>query len=1071
MRANGIAAGPKRVPLTESQLEIWLSASLSDEASCAFNESFTLKLRGILNRSALLEAIDRLIQRHEALRTTFSPDGDFQEFAPELKLEIPIEDLSGLDGSQRSVRLTELIEADARLPFNLTAGPVVRVKLIRIGPEEHRVLFTSHHIVCDGWSTNVILDELAKLYNGLCAGANVDLPTPMAFSAYARSQAEHFSGAEGSANEKYWVGEFKEIPPLLDLPLDRSRPPVKSYNGATCRRRIPAPVYQSIKQLSARQKCTLFVTLLAGFQALLSRLSGQEDIVVGVPTAGQSLLEDEILVGHCVNFLPLRGRLVNDPTMAAYLVQTKRALLDAYEHQNYTYGRLVRKLSIRRDPSRLPLMEVQFNLERVGAGIEFSGLSVEVDPNPKAFVNHDLFLNVIESEDGLVLDCDYNTQLFDEETIGRWLSHYQALIEGAVANETERISRLSLLSVEQQRRLAVDWNETAAPYPTGMCVHQLFEAQAARKPHAVAAAFENQQLTYGELNQRADELARYLVTLGVRPGVLVGVFVERSLDMMVALLGVLKAGGAYVPMDPTYPAERIFFVLEDANVPILLTQEALARNLTLQGTRVISLDTDWKTIQNGAARLPPVSVSSEDLAYVIYTSGSTGKPKGVEIRHRAVVNLLCSMAQRPGLEAQDTLLAVTTLSFDIAVLELFLPLCVGAKLVIASREAAADGNLLLAQLVSSTATVIQATPVTFRLLIDAGWSAEPRLKVLCGGEALPRELANQLLQRTTSLWNMYGPTETTIWSSTIQVEAGEGPVPIGPPINNTQFYVIEAGGQLAPIGKPGELHIGGDGLARGYFQRSDLTAEKFIRDPFRGDFDARMYKTGDLVRRLPDGSFEFLGRLDNQVKLRGFRIELGEIEAALCRYPGVREAVVTLREDAPGDKRLVAYVVTDHQALTVTVVREFLTGKLPNYMLPSAVVRMDKMPLTPNGKMDRLAFPAPEAHSAPSREFEAPRNDQERAMAAIWCEVLRVERVGIRDNLFELGADSLHIFQIAARASKAGIKIGPAQFLKYRTIAELLTQFNRQPPDGAVAAMPSITRVAREKHKVNRSSL
>jgi amino acid adenylation domain-containing protein len=642
-----------------------------------------------------------------------------------------------------------------------------------------------------------------------------------------------------------------------------------------------------------------------------------------------------------------------------------------------------------------------------------------------------------------------------------------------IESADQSLARLPLLNEADRRQLAVDWNRTAADYPRNLCVHQLFEAQARKTPDAIAAAFESEQLTYRDLDRRANHLANYLRSTGVNPGVMVGVFVERSLDMIVALLGVMKAGGAYVPIDPTYPAERISFVLNDASVPLLLTQESLFKTVNIGAARRIFLDTEWTTIARHSSDAPPIATTADDLAYVIYTSGSTGKPKGVEISHRAVVNLLLSMSKKPGLKANDTLLAVTTLSFDIAGLELFLPLAVGAKLVIASREAAADGNFLLSRIVSSGATVMQATPVTWKLLIEAGWEGKPALKVLCGGEAFPRDLANELVRRAPSVWNMYGPTETTIWSSTLQVKAGEGPVPIGPPIDNTQFYVLDAANQLVPIGVAGELHIGGDGLARGYFHRPELTAEKFVSDPFRSNIgsntglttSARMYKTGDLVRRAPDGTIEFLGRLDHQVKLRGFRIELGEIETALARYPGVREAVVIVREDIPGDKRLVAYVTSDQQAITVATVREALTGKLPNYMLPSAVVRLDAMPLTPNGKIDRKALPAPDTGRSARREFVAPRTEQEKTLSAIWAEVLHLERVGIQDNLFELGADSLHIFQIVARAGKAGMKIPPALILKHRTIAAVLAQLKSGAASPAKTA-PAIVAVSRDRYRI-----
>jgi amino acid adenylation domain-containing protein len=1061
---------PVEVPITEPQLEVWLSDQLGTEASCSYNESFTLQIRGPLNEEALRAALRQVVHRHDALRSTFDREGKTLRLAPELHLEVPVVDLTGLDPTERPTRVEQLIRQDAHTPFKLDQGPLVRVQLVKLEPAHGLLIFTAHHIVCDGWSTNVLLEELSKLYNALNRGVKAELPAPMSFATYARAHAEFLKSADGAKVEAYWLEQFQRPAPLLDLPTDRPRPATKEFNGATYRRTIGASTYNHIRKVGASQKCTLFVTLLAGFQILLNRLSGQDDIVVGVPTAGQSLLEDAVLVGHCVNFVPLRGRIPPHSTAAEFLAQMKQTVLTGYEHQNYTYGRLVRKLSLPRDPSRLPLMEVQFNLERLGGTMHFEGLDVEVEPNPKSFVNFDIFLNVVESKDGLTLDCDYNRGLFDEATIARWLGHYETLLEGLVADVHQECSRLPLLTESDRRHLDADWDATAAEYARDACVHHLVERQVRATPNATAAVFEQQHLTYAQLDRRASQLANYLRNLGVRPGVLVGVFVERSLDMIVALLGVLKAGGAYVPIDPTYPPERISFVLADASVPVLLTGK-LTHDLAVAGTRIVSLDTSWSAISRESEDAPSVSVTSEDLAYVIYTSGSTGKPKGVMIPHRAVVNLLSSMRKKPGLDATDTLVAVTTLSFDIAALELFLPLCVGASLVIASREVAADGGQLLATLRTSGATIMQATPITWHMLLEAGWDGTPPLKVLCGGEAFPRGLADGLMKRAPSVWNMYGPTETTIWSATSEVKAGEGPVTIGPPIDNTRFHVLDANGQLAPIGVTGELHIGGEGLARGYSGQPELTAEKFILDPFGTDSSARLYKTGDLVRRLADGSIEFLGRLDHQVKLRGFRIELGEIETALARYPGIRDAVVVLREDAPGDKRLVAYVTSDQQALTVTAVREFLMGKLPNYMLPSAVVRMDALPVTPNGKIDRKALPIPETgRTARDKDFVAPRTDQEKKLAAIWADVLRLEHVGLQDNLFELGADSLHIFQIAARANKAGINIAPAQFLKYRTIASLLAHLDNGTANGERWVPPTIVPVAREKYRVKHLS-
>ena len=1053
------------VPVTEPQLEVWLSDQLSDEASCCFNESFSLRMKGKVNEQALKEAVRSLVNRHDALRAKFINEGQLQKFVPHVELDISTVDLTSLTATDRDTRVAETIREDAHTPFHLAEGPMVRAQLLKLTPDSWQLIFTAHHIVCDGWSTNVLLDELANIYNALNAGTSWSLPAPMSFATYAQSQREFLSGPDGEKTEKFWLDQFREPVPLLDLPVDHPRPAVREFQGATYRTRIGADAYNSLKKMGAKQKCTLFVTLLSGFQMLLNRLSGQDDIVVGIPTAGQSLLEDAILVGHCVNFIPLRGKLKGDPTAAQFLTNTKQTMLAGYEHQNYTYGRLVRKLQIPRDPSRLPLTEVQFNLERVGDDMKFDGFDAEADPNPKSFVNFDIFLNVVESKDGLMLDCDYNTGLYDEATIARWLSHYETLLLGMVENVDRPVSRLPLLNAADRQQMLVDWNRTASAYPHDRCVHQLFEAQARKTPDAIAAVFDSDQLSYRELDRRANQLANYLRAAGVRPGVMVGVFVERSLDMIVALLGVLKAGGAYVPMDPTYPAERIAFVINDASVPVLLTQEPLFKTVNVGSARHVFLDKEWETIAQNSPEAPPALATADDLAYVIYTSGSTGKPKGVEIPHRAVVNLLLSMSKKPGLSASDTLVAVTTLSFDIAGLELFLPLLVGAKLVIASREAAADGNMLLARLNSCGATAMQATPITWKLLLEAGWEGKPHIKALCGGEAFPRDLANELVRRAQSVWNMYGPTETTIWSSTIEVKAGDGPVPIGPPIDNTQFYLLDANLQPVPIGVAGELHIAGDGLARGYFHRPELTMEKFIADPFQSDSRARMYKTGDLVRYRPNGTIEFLGRLDHQVKLRGFRIELGEIETALSRYPGVRESVVIVREDIPGDKRLVAYVTSDHQALTITAVREALTGKLPNYMLPSAVVRVDAMPLTPNGKIDRKALPAPDtARTGPQREYVAPQTEQEKALATIWAEVLHLDRVGVQDNLFELGADSLHIFQIVARAGKAGMRIPPALMLKHRTIAAVLAQVDTSAAPAKAA--PAIVAVSRDRYRV-----
>jgi amino acid adenylation domain-containing protein len=1051
-------------PLTESQREVWLSDQLSKEASCAYNESFTLRMQGSLDEQAMRASLQGLLNRHDALRATVASDGALLHFAPRLQLDIPVEDLSALTPSEREARLEAVTSEEANTPFDLSRGPLIRTRLFRLEPQLHALIVTSHHIVCDGWSTNVLLDDLSRLYSARLKGAVAALPAAMQFSEYARAQSSAPATAELASVETYWLKQFEQLPPVLNLPTDRPRPAVKSFEGSTVRAHVDAATFKQIKKAGAQQGCTLFVTLLTGFATLLHRLTAQDDIVIGIPTAGQSLLDDGNLVGHCVNFLPVRARMPENQKASALLQQLKRTLLDAYEHQTYTYGTLVRKLKMRRDPSRLPLVEVQFNLEKVGTGLDFPGLKVEVDSNPKTAVNFDLFLNIVESEHGLSMDCDYNSQLFDRETIGRWMRHFEALLQGIAADSNQMVDLLPILTDTERSQVLGDWNATAADYPRSKCVHQLIEEQSLRSPDATAVLFEGQSLTYSELERRANQLARYLIRLGVKPGALIGISVDRSLEMMVGLLGIWKAGAAYLPLDPSYPAERLAFILGEASVSLLLTQAKQKSGLP-EG-RVVCLDRDWSLIAREQTSNPDVAVSPDALAYTIYTSGSTGKPKGVEVTHQNVVNLLSSMAKKPGLAQRDRLLAVTTLSFDIAGLELFLPLVVGAQVVLASKETTVDGGLLMKLASNSGATVMQATPATWRLMLEAGWNGTPALKILCGGEALPRELANQLVA-CGEVWNMYGPTETTIWSATSRVEAGAGPVTIGPPIQNTQFYVLDKQNQPLPIGVPGELHIGGDGVARGYFRRPELTAERFVPDSFSSAPNRKLYKTGDLVRYRTDGHLEFLGRLDSQVKVRGFRIELGEIESALAKVPGIRESVVLTREDERGVKQLVAYLVADQsQKPQVADLRGFIGRSLPDYMIPSMFVFLSEMPRTPNGKIDRQALPALDSENVGSREaFVAPRNPPEEKLAAICAEVLHLDRVSVLDSLFDLGADSIHLFQIIARAGRAGIVISPQHVLRLQTVAAIAAEVDAT--DGSTPGVPEIKRVSREQYRMH----
>jgi amino acid adenylation domain-containing protein len=681
---------------------------------------------------------------------------------------------------------------------------------------------------------------------------------------------------------------------------------------------------------------------------------------------------------------------------------------------------------------RLPLTEIQFNLERLADRLDLPQLSIEVAPNAKAFVNFDLFLNVIESAEGLRIDCDYNTDLFDAGTVAHWLDCYQALLEAYVADASQPLVKANCLPAPERQQLLIENNRTAFDYPKDRSVHALIEAQAIATPRAIAAQFGEATLSYEALDRRANQMANLLRSRvkGAPSGKLIGVSVERSLDMLVALLAVMKAGYAYVPLDPMHPPARLRHILGEAAVAALISDGSENAALVADGVPVIDVHKDAKAIVEAPSVSPMVQVNAESLAYVMYTSGSTGLPKGVEISHRAVVNLLSSMAQSPGLRADDVLCAITTISFDIAGLELFLPLIVGAKVVIAERDAVLDGFKLLAQLETVGATVMQATPAGWRLLLEAGYRAKPGFKMLCGGEALPRELADRLLEGAGELWNMYGPTETTIWSSCIQITRRNEPISIGAPIANTQFYVLDRNDEPVPSGVPGQLHIAGDGVARGYYKRAELTAEKFLPNPFAA---GRMYRTGDLARWLPHGGVEVLGRIDHQIKLRGFRIELGEIESVLIQKAPVTAAAVVLREDAPGAQRLTAYYVKRGDAtLSPDDLHALLAESMPEYMIPSAWVQMEALPLSPNGKLDRAALPIPEATQVAKEDYVAPSGATEIALTKIFAEVLRMEQVGVTSDLLRLGADSIQLFQITARANRGGIKITAKQLLQLR---------------------------------------
>jgi len=1003
-------------PLSFAQQRLWFLQQL-EPTSAAYSIPLAYRLCGLLDVTALRQSLDGVMRRHEILRTTFSVrDGEpVQIIHPALSLSLSIRDLRSLQKPQREESLQQVLLEDIRRPFDLDRGPLFRAGLIQTRDDEHVLLLNMHHIVSDEWSTRILFDELASLYR---AYSNEAVPSlaelPIQYADYSVWQRDWLHGENLNTQLSYWKNRLDGVT-AVNLPTDRPRPAIQTYSGSQYTIPISNQVCDQLKNLSRREGVTFFMTLLAAFHMFLHRYTGQDDVPVGTPIAGRTRLETEGLIGFFVNTLVMRPDLSGDPTAREFLARVRQVALAAYDHQDLPFERLVQELNPERDLSRSPLFQIMFAFQNDSENtFALSNLEVRRVPIACETVKVDLSVVVTERRDVLQLSFNYNTDLFDFTTIRRMADHFRTLLEGVASDPGRRISELPLLSNAEKHQLLVEWNETKREYPNDKCIHELFEEQVERTPEAVAVVFDDQQLTYRELNNRANQLAHYLRKRGVGPEVLVGVCVDRSPEMIIGLLAVLKAGGAYVPLDSEYPRARLAFMVEDARVGVLLTQQGVLERFPQRDVQVVCLDSDSGEISTESEENPNSEATKENLAYVIYTSGSTGSPKGVEVQHGSVVNFLNSMQQDLELTDKDTLLAVTTLSFDIFGLELYLPITAGARVVIVNREVAADAMELAKKITDARTTVMQATPVTWRMLLDGGWGGSKSLRILCGGEAMTRELAELLLARAPSVWNMYGPTETTIWSTLFQVSSGVGVIPLGRPIANTQIYILDQYRAVVPIGVAGEIYVGGDGLARGYLNRPELTAEKFIYHSFDGAPAQRLYKTGDLARYLPDGNIEYLGRLDDQVKIRGFRVELGEIEAVISQHPAVQQAIVIVREDAPGDRRLVAYIVENKgTSAEAPELRAYLKNKLPDYMVPSAFVFMDAVPLTPNGKIDRSKLPMPE--SSQRSKFVAPRTPVEQNIAEIWAKVLRVDRVGIDDNFFDLGGHSLLATQVISR--------------------------------------------------------
>ena len=1046
-------------PLSFGQQQMWLLAQLLPDIP-VYTECVTIHLPGLLNVSAFELSFNEFIKRHEAWRTSFpTVDGQpIQMIHSPLWLPLPVADLRGLPEAEREAEAIRLATEDAQKPFDLANGPLLRAMLMHLSDVDHRLFLTLHHIIFDGVAVyQVLLPELYALYEAFSSGKESSLPPlPIQYADYAIWQRERLE-REGFANQlAYWRKQLAEAPMTLELPTDRPHPAIPTYRGAMHPFALSRHVTDALKTLSRQEGVTLYMTLVAAFNTLLYRYTGQEDILLGTAISDRKDPAVQGLMGYFLNTLVLRTDLSGNLTFRELLGRVREITLEALAHQEVPFEYLVKELKPERNSSQNPLFQVMLSFQPplpvLPSGWTLTQMDVEIGT-----AKFDLSLELDDRQAGLIGRFVYSTDLFDSATIQRMVVHWKTLLEGIVADSTKRLTELPLLTEMELQQLLVTWNATSTVFPEDKCIHQLFEEQAERTPEAIAVVYEDQQLTYRELNVRANQLAHYLRQLGVGPEIPVGLYIERSLDMVVGLLGVLKAGGAYVPLDPTYPKDRLAFLLQDTQMSVLLTQERLLRGLPEHTARVICLDAEWEAIAQENSENVISEVMANNLASIIYTSGSTGRPKGVLVTHQ---NLVHSTIARTTYykEPVNSFLLLSSFAFDSSVAGIFWTLCQGGLLVLPRAGFQMEISHLAELIAQNHVSHLLSLPSLYMLLLE---QAKPQYlislrTVIVAGESCMRELVERhyRLLSQTHLFNEYGPTEGTVWSSVYRCESQNlrSAVPIGQPIANTQIYLLDTHLQLVPIGVAGELYIGGAGVTRGYLNQPELTVKRFIPNPFSNESGTRLYKTGDLARYLPDGNIEFLGRNDHQVKIRGFRIELGEIETVLKLHPIVREAVVMAREDAFGDKRLVAYVVQNSQyqdpdelkegiPMLVSQLRSLVKERLPNYMIPASFVLLEAMPLTPNGKVDQRALPAPEPSRHTSEEtYFAPILLVHQQLVQIWEDLLDVRPIGIKDDFFALGGHSLLAIRLIDRiAQVCGKKLPPSTLFAGATIEHLAT--------------------------------
>jgi len=1035
-----------------AQQRLWFLDQI-EENRALYNVTRAMHLSGALDIPALQRTLNELVSRHEPFRTYFaSIDGTLRQIINE-HAELPFTRID-LSGDEREERATQIIREESLRPFDLARGPIIRATLLRLDEHEHILLLCTHHIVSDAWSAGILFRELEALYNAFSTGKPSPLkPLPIQYADYAEWQRNWLQGEALESQLSYWKNQLQGVTGIVDLPTDRPRAAGQPSRGAYKVHTLSSNLSSRLAELSRREGATLFMTLLAAFQTLLWRYSNQQDIVVGSPIAGRNRVEIEDLIGFFINTLVLRANLSGNPTFKALLDQVKETAVGAYAHQDLPFEKLVEELQPQRDLNRNPLFQVMFQFQNTAPPQpNLNVLTTTRVKIPTETAKFDLLLLVREQDDALLCVMEYNSDQFDGETIERMLANYATLLESIVTNPNAHVADLPLLTTAQRKRILIDWNATNAEFPYQTSIHQLFREQAQRTPHELAIVCDTTRLTFAELNARANQLAHYLRKRGVGPEVRVAICVERSVEMIVGLLAILKAGGTYVPLEPSFPAERIAFIQADSQARVLLTQQHLSMQWTGE---TIYLDSEWPEIARETSEAPAEISSSENSAHVIYTSGSTGRPKGVVSSHRASINRFAWMWRAYPFVEGEVCCQKTSLSFVDSIWEIFGPLLQGVPLIIIPDEVVKDPQRFVKALATNNVTRLVLVPSLLRVMLELDEDLAQQLGTLricvCSGETLPVELATSFRQKLpqTLLINLYGSSEVAADVLCYEVDRTEGlaGIPLGRPIDNTSVYVLDANFQAVPVDVPGEICVGGEGLARGYLDQPTLTAEKFVPDPFSSENGARLFRTGDIGRYLPDGNIEYRGRRDHQVKVRGFRIELGEIETQLATHPQVNQAVAIASDNERGEKQIVAYVVGE---VSTDELRGHLSRKLPGYMIPAAFVFLDAFPLTASGKINRLALP----RSGPTgrKEFIAPRTHVEQILAGIWSDILNVAEIGINDDFFGLGGHSLLLARIASRVREAfNVDLSLRVLFEASTVAELAkrveTHVNEDAPD------------------------